>query len=362
MSHPVRHLRFHILAALAACEPGALGPEGFAGTACMTVEPGVETCPAKGDVDANALEGECGSTILKVTSEGELRTSGVGWPDSGPADFCCYAVMETEATCDYGRPYMEQGAPRVAPTDDGDPAWIGDPDPALAGLSDAERAALAGRWASAASDEHAAIAAFARVSLELLAVGAPPALLAATHQAAIDEVEHARLGFGLASRYAGRPVAPGRFPFGLPVLPTGDLVALAVSTAREGCVGETVATMLALAALPRTTDPAARRVLEVIVRDETRHVELAWRTVRWAIARGGDEVAQAVREVFVRAARTGVAVPLRGEAEDTRLLAAHGLLTRAQAVAAGEEALRRVILPCAEALFIRGTAEVQASV
>jgi hypothetical protein len=72
-------------------------------------------------------------------------------------------------------------------------------------------------------------------------------------------------------------------------------------------------------------------------------------------------VAQAVREVFIRAARTGVAVPLRGE--DARLLGAHGLLTQAQAVAAGEEALRRVILPCAEALFVRTEAvEVQASV
>ncbi|MCA9546694.1 MAG: ferritin-like domain-containing protein, partial [Myxococcales bacterium] len=57
----------------------------------------------------------------------------------------------------------------------------------------AQRARLADHWTRQALAEHASVASFARFALHLMAVGAPPDLLVATHQAGLDEIEHARL-------------------------------------------------------------------------------------------------------------------------------------------------------------------------
>ena len=70
---------------------------------------------------------------------------------------------------------------------------------------------LAAAWLEIAQLEHASIAAFASLSLRLLAAGAPAELVTASHRAALDEVEHARIAFELASVYGGRRVGPGRF-------------------------------------------------------------------------------------------------------------------------------------------------------
>ena len=49
----------------------------------------------------------------------------------------------------------------------------------------------------------AEIASFARTSLDLLALGAPADLVAETHRAALDEIEHARIAYALASAFSG---------------------------------------------------------------------------------------------------------------------------------------------------------------
>ncbi|MDP2317610.1 MAG: ferritin-like domain-containing protein [Pseudomonadota bacterium] len=359
MSTPARTLLLHLLPAvgLAGC---AIGTEKT--TACMEVELDATSCAAAEDVNPEELFGSCGATITKITGEGTLSEGQVGDVfDTAGGQVCCYPVVETPSTCDYGRPYLESGAPRVAPVGGRRRGgWVANLRPDLAGLDAVALAALAERWTVAAQDEHAAVAAFSRVALELLAVGAPASLVDATHRAARDEVRHARMGFGLASAYAGRVVAPGRFPFAAPVMPSGDLVALAAAAAREGCVGETVSTLLALEALRRATDPAARGVLAAIGRDETRHAALAWRTVRWAMHAGGAPVRAAVAEVFAQAARDGVDVPLRGDFDDPAVLARHGLLDRASTRATADEALQRVILPCARGLLDGRAAFVRA--
>ncbi len=56
-----------------------------------------------------------------------------------------------------------------------------------------EREALADRWTRDATYEHASIASFARVTLDLLALGAPAALVSGAQRAGLDEVEHARI-------------------------------------------------------------------------------------------------------------------------------------------------------------------------
>jgi hypothetical protein len=215
------------------------------------------------------------------------------------------------------------------------------------------RRSLADHWSEVALLEHASIASFSLFSLALLSVGAPAVLVEGAHRAAMDEVEHAKLAFRLASRFAGEPLAPGP----LPVADAGGLgasvVDLAVSTAREGCVGETVGAVEARAALGRATDDEVRRALGIVERDESSHAELAWQTVRWAIDHGGRPVAAAV----AAALRHELDVPLEPAAPrpgDPEILAAHGVLPPAELVHVRRRALVEVVRPAVSALLGAG--------
>jgi hypothetical protein len=120
---------------------------------------------------------------------------------------CCAVLSGTEHCCD-GRPFFVGGHARTAvPVERAE--WAAPLTPAVLGLTDAERDALAGAWCDDGLMEHASVASFARFALQLVAVGAPPQLLVDTQQAIRDEIEHARLCFGLASAYAGRKLGPG---------------------------------------------------------------------------------------------------------------------------------------------------------
>jgi hypothetical protein len=93
-----------------------------------------------------------------------------------------------------------------------------------------------GDWLQSALFEHASIASFARLALDLMAFGAPPDLIEDAHRAALDEIRHARICFGLAGGKEG----PGPL-----VTPPGvtSLAELVRETIREGCVNETLAAL-----------------------------------------------------------------------------------------------------------------------
>jgi hypothetical protein len=264
---------------------------------------------------------------------------------------CCYAVTEEPKPCGTGRPFLLDGEARMARAEVGDRGWSeADLAPAIDGLDDRARAALAHAWSTDALAEHASVASFSRFALELLAAGAPADLIAAAHRAALDEVVHARLCFALASAYAGAPLAPSAIPMDGAVPVSGDLAALAAATAREGCIGETLGALLAAEQLARATDPAVRRALAVIAEDEARHAELAWRTVAWAVERGGAPVRAALRDVFGNAARhLPGARPLGHVAAG--VAAAHGRLDPEASCKAVIRALAEVILPSAAGLL-----------
>jgi hypothetical protein len=136
--------------------------------------------------------------------------------------------------------------------------------------------------------EHASIASFARFTLHLLALGAPPELVRDAQEAIGDETGHARLAFGLASAFAGTPLGPG--PLAIEGALDGfDLRDFIATLIREGCIGETVAAIEAIEALEHVTDPAVRAVLNVIAPDELRHAALAWRTLAWVLSSGRAE-------------------------------------------------------------------------
>jgi hypothetical protein len=266
--------------------------------------------------------------------------------------YCCYNTI-TDYCAVPGRPFLVEGRARAAEAVGGaaGAGWAaGEAQPATRGLTQDEREALAAAWARDGLLEHASIASFARFSLDLLAAGAPPDLVEAAHRAALDEVRHARLCLSLASAYAGAPVEPGPFPFGGAVPVESGLPALAAAAVREGCVGETVAAILAAEQLSRASDPAVRRALAAIVEDEARHAELAFRAVAWALREGGAEVRAAVAQAIGEAAARPLEVDGAG-ADPRGALEAHGRLPAADAWAAAARALAEVALPCLRALL-----------
>jgi hypothetical protein len=212
---------------------------------------------------------------------------------SGPAvrkGQCCYDVCQGPVPpC--GRPFVIEGSARVSiPT--ARRGWAKESAPAEVPLSPEARARLRDAWLADAAMEHASVASFSRLSLELLALGAPSDLVRDAHLAALEEVEHARACYGLASRFA-KP-NEGATPFGPSSLSLEGMTLattfeeLVRGAAKEGCVGETYAALAASRALEGCEDRATRTVLETIARDELSHATFAFRVLVWAIAEGGD--------------------------------------------------------------------------
>lgn len=214
-------------------------------------------------------------------------------------------------------------------------------------LTAAERAALTVRWSRDAQDEHASVASFARFSLQLLAVGAPPDLLELAAAAAGDEVRHARLCFAVASRYAGSPLGPGALPLDGDVMGPRDLPGMLAETAVEGAIGETLAAARARAAAAAAGFPVVAAVCARIAEDESRHAELAWRTLAWGIAAGGEAARSAVADVFAGLQEPSPAPP---EPLDEQLLR-HGRLPAAAAAECDRRTLQQVLRPAAAALL-----------
>jgi hypothetical protein len=261
---------------------------------------------------------------------------------------CCYYFCVT-ACC--GRPFTVEGRARVAGAceRDGWAAPAGRDD--VADLPAAARAALVDAWIADASMEHASVASFARFTLELLALGAPADLVEASQRASLDEIEHARLCFGVASRLGGKALGPAALDLAGALRPV-SLAESAAAAVREGCIGETVAALTARAQLDRAGDEGVRRALARIAEDEEAHAALAWRFVAWAIAAGGDDVRLAVARAFeagtcrLRAERA----PRDGEPIADAILHRFGRLTADETDEVTRAALADVIAPCAAML------------
>jgi hypothetical protein len=268
------------------------------------------------------------------------------------ADLCCYWFCDG-ACC--GRPYVIDGRARIAAaTPRGD--WLVERAPSEAeALDEPTRAALAAAWLRDAQMEHASIASFARFTLELLALGAPPELVGDSQRASLDEIEHARACFAQATRFAGDAVGPAPLDIGSEQSSSqqrSTLASCAVAAVREGCIGETIAAFVARQQLAVATDPSVRRALARIAADEERHAALSWRFVRWAIATGGAPLRAAVIAAFehgLRGARSAPVEPVG--VVDAAAWQRFGRLTEEGMRAATVLALDEVIRPCAEALL-----------
>lgn len=288
--------------------PGCLLPEQVDGTACLDVPDDATECPAAEDVDKDELfvPMDCdGLTVHAISGEGSLVDLNSmrdvfdtgGAPDAG----CCYTAElidhSPRVDCIVGRPYREDQKAVLAPAVIRNDWGSEDVEPEVA---DSDRAQA---WSAAALGEHASVAAFAKLALELMAHGAPPDLLHDVFAAGGDEVDHAERCWAMAARF-GPPLGPGAFPFPGPTVATRRLADIAADAVREGCVGETVGAQLARAAAGLAPDPEIAAAFAAIARDEERHAVLSWRIVAWAVRVGGADVRAAVAAAFREPAPT----------------------------------------------------------
>jgi len=183
-----------------------------------------------------------------------------------------YALKESRIGSVDGRALRVNGKVVTAPLGRSQD-WSGGHQPELSGLSSAARAALALHWHQTALAEHASVPAFSRLSLTLMALGAPGRLVDAAHRAAREEIQHARIAFSLASAYGGTEVAPGPLTelANAPAITATSLRALAAESLIDGCLMEGFGAAVIEAGRVRTADRPLRAVLAAIAREEASH-------------------------------------------------------------------------------------------
>ena len=129
---------------------------------------------------------------------------------------------------------------------------------------------LAQRWTENALAEHASIASFSKFMLDLMSLGAHAELLEKTNQSLLEEIEHARASFAIASQLHGHCVGAGPLPVHS-VTVDGDVVRIASELFEEACVGETLSAACVFEAASQCKDVVLASVLEQIAEDEMGH-------------------------------------------------------------------------------------------
>jgi hypothetical protein len=317
-----------------------LPPEGrwYAWANVCFYPPEGVTCESEPFPDACILDGySCGFAEM-----GEEIGCGPFTTDTGA---CCYVVW---GDCPVGRPWIVDGHARRAALEGSD-KWSSTIDLELATLDVETRAALADAWASEGLSEHASVAAFTRFTIQLLALGAPSALVEASIRAGRDEVRHARACFALAGAYAGSPVGPGPLDIRGGLDEQFDLDSIALTLAAEGCIAETVSLILLAAARDRARNPAVAAILAAIVEEEQTHVLLAWEALAWMCRRGaGLSRLMAVFRDAEQHVGFGATTERPGNVVAMR---EHGYLPIAERREIASQALERVVAPAAGELF-----------
>ncbi len=350
----------------AICDGGA-APEGYSVyTGFVEVAVG-EACPEVADAQIQAhgctFQEWQGVTCVFVRKDsnqvyvddgyGGYYTSAddvpTGYPTEPVVDVCYFDGVfyqdPNHPTC--GRPLLDDAGQAItAPVHARDHAWA--PPSPCPPLTAEARHALGDYWLACARMEHASVASFSVFSLDLLRIGAPPELLEAAHRAALDEIHHARLCFGLAGRYRSEALGPDVMK--IPALAERSWEVILAALIREGCVGEAVAAVDAAARLARVTDPEVHEVLTVITRDEAAHAALAWRTLGWWL-RQKPELRAHAEAVF---ADERAKVPGAVSGATASLAEAHGLLGAAEQARARLSAWEQVIEPSWRGLAAQG--------
>lgn len=139
------------------------------------------------------------------------------------------------------------------------------------------------RWLAAARDEHASIATFGRLALELLDLGAEADLVRRAHAAALDEIRHAEACLRLASRHGAGQVTIARMPGVATVARAASWLTIAREGLVDGAINEGVAAARLRARARAAASAEERAILARIARDEARHARLGLDLVRDAL-------------------------------------------------------------------------------
>jgi hypothetical protein len=255
-------------------------PEGWvSSSSCMPAvtvtslpAPGWPQCPA-----AVAMPYPMGEHVAGFDAEASARETESGhFFKSLDMEVCCYRSANYPMAVP-GRPLRVDGEIVHA-------AWRPSQEWLLPCGATRRDATEGERWLRDAALEHASIAAFARLSLALLAHGAPADLLVDAHRAALDEIEHARLAYGMAAHHGVEARGPGALVIADHQPTSMTLAQLARETFIDGCMGELWASAIATREAESTDDPELARIHRRIADDEMRHAELAWRIVAWALS------------------------------------------------------------------------------
>ncbi|WAS90441.1 ferritin-like domain-containing protein [Nannocystis punicea] len=353
---------------LAATETGGTGPSCVCEYGCRTDAdcPEGQICRCAGDGLGSYTRCIPAGCTADADCPGELCGASPGPCSDGLVSAACTTSMDTCAggsdcegnlclledgkwvcnTTDCGRPFVVDAARVTAPAAPRDD-WRGLVAAPVA--APALRARLRDHWTAIALAEHASVASFAAFVLQLLAVGAPPALVSDAQRAMADEIEHARIAFALASLYEGTGVGPGSLPVGRPHL-VGDLDAVVAAAIAEACVAETLAGLELREAAARAEDPALARLLARIAADEQRHAELGWRFVQWALAEAGADRRRAEACFAAAVAHTEAALQDMSSRTGEPDLRGHGVVDAPLRAAVWRRGLDGLVRPAAARL------------
>ncbi len=312
------------------CAGGAAGGGGTAGCAPIP--------------DGRAAGGTVGADRCAAPQEHATDGALEGGP-SDPDD----AVRWLEAGV-HGRAFVVDGAARWAePCFDAE--WTdGVPAPARPVLDASAGERVTAHWLERAAAEHAAAAAFARFTLDLVHFGAPPRLLAGAARAMGEEVQHARRCYAIASVLAGERIAPGPLST-RGAQPATSLRALLVATLREACVGEALGAAEAVYLANRTDDEVIAAAFRAIAADEIRHAALGWETIRWGLTVEREMRPDEVRAIVLAAVADVVTAADATDVEDDPQLARFGLVPAEARRAVYLAAAEYVVAPCCDAVL-----------
>jgi hypothetical protein len=142
-----------------------------------------------------------------------------------------------------------------------------------------------GEWLRRVEAEYRSTAIAQHLGLWLIQIGASPDLIALAIRIASDELAHADLSHQCYVEAGGTDVpALDRATLGLV---RHENEPLEIDIARVGvdvfCLGETVAVPLFKTLREGCTVPAARKVLDRVLRDEVRHRDFGWALLSWML-------------------------------------------------------------------------------
>ena len=154
-------------------------------------------------------------------------------------------------------------------------------------------------WLFKAQAEWLSVPAFAQLAHQLKKLHAPQGFIARTLQAKNEEIKHSVLTAGIASMASGKSIsiAESQESSRPPLTGKEGLTRVAIESWLDGCLHEGLAAKEVTLQAEQASEPHIREALIQIAEDESRHHELAWDILDWALQQGGPELREALKAV-----------------------------------------------------------------